>query len=69
MLTLPVSMDYAVDTFCLTNEKVRSLVRKSLKINGYIQKLGVIYESNIYMTNRDNFKIGPFFKLTLEKFE
>ena len=69
MLTLPVSMDYAVDTFCLTNEKVRSLVRKSLKINGYFQKFGVIYESNIYMTNRDNFKIGPFFKLTLAKFE
>ena len=49
MLTLPVSMDYAVDTFCLTNEKVRSLVRKSLKLNGYFHKLGVLYESNIYI--------------------
>ena len=60
MLTLPVSIDCANDTFCLTNEKVWSPVRKSLKINGYFQKLGVIYETNIYMTNRDNFKIGPF---------
>ena len=71
MLTLPVSIDCAIDTFFLSTTKVRSPVKKSCKINGFSQKiaLGLTYHTKIYMMNNQNFKIGLFFKLTLVKFE
>ena len=69
MLTFPVSIDCAIDTFFLSNTKVRSPVKKSCKINGFSQKIGVTYHTRIYMMNNQNFKIGLFFKLTLVKYE
>ena len=68
MLTFPVLIKYANDTFCFTNVKVRSPVLKFLLVNGYFPKVWVIYESNIYITDRDRFWIRPCFNLTFVKF-
>ena len=69
MLTLLVSLAVPIARIKKYGTKNGLPVRKSFKINGIFQKFGVIYDTSIYMRNKHDFKIGPFFKMTLVKFE